>query len=210
MDVLLAAILGYLVGSICWGVVLCKLWRAPNPAKMGSGNVGATNVLRTAGKGAAFLTLMLDAFKGGIIAWFCAWFFGHELPGLAAGLMAVIGHVFPFWLGFRGGKGVATTLGVYLCLLPWLGLAACGIWLLVALLFRYSSLAALLALGFTTTLALIGWLAYRDGSAGMMTISPAFAFMSGLLLVLSLIRHWGNIKRLAAGLEPKISFKSKD
>ena len=156
---------------------------------IGSGNIGATNVLRTGSKGLAALTLLLDGGKGAV----AALVMGHWGAdyALLAGLFAVVGHDFPIWLKFQGGKGVATTIGVLLALAWPVGLIACGVWLATALVFRISSLAALVALAASPLLMV--WLA--DGSR---------AVIAALLALLAFARHYANIRRLLKGEEPKI------
>jgi glycerol-3-phosphate acyltransferase PlsY len=187
-----AAAIGYLLGSIPWGLVLSRLAGHGDIRRIGSGNIGATNVLRSGGKGLAALTLLLDAAKG-ILAVAIARRWG-EAAALAAAGTAVIGHMFPFWLGFRGGKGVATAFGV-LTILAWpVALAAALIWLAVALLCRYSSLAALVAA------------AAAAGVAVAIAETRLAVLVSGIA-VLVVLRHHANIRRLIAGSEGRISFK---
>jgi len=189
-----AAVVGYLAGAIPFGLVLTRLAGKGDIRAIGSGNIGATNVLRTGSKGLAALTLVLDGGKGAAAALVMArW--GTD-PALIAGLFAVIGHNFPVWLRFQGGKGVATTLGVLLALAWPVGLAACATWLAVAAIFRYSSLAALVALAAAPFLSV--WLA-----------SDRVAVIAALLTVLAFVRHHANIRRLLRGEEPKIGAKKE-
>lgn len=179
----------YLIGSIPFGLLLTRWAGLGDIRAIGSGNIGATNVLRTGRKGLAATTLLLDGGKGA----FCvllAWPHGGA-AALTAAAFAVLGHVFPIWLGFKGGKGVATVLGVWLALAWPIGLAACGVWLLMAQIFKYSSLAALVAIG---TMPVIAGLFGMTGAAGV----------GALLAILVFIRHSANIRRLIAGTEPKI------
>ena len=142
---LLAALFGgYLLGSVPFGLVVTRLAGLGDLRTIGSGNIGATNVLRTGRKGLAAATLLLDGGKGAAAVLIAA-LWGPDMA-LTAAFGAVLGHLFPVWLGFKGGKGVATTLGVFLALSPLLGAACCALWLIFAFLFRYSSLAALLSL----------------------------------------------------------------
>mgnify|MGYP000247545230 CR=1 FL=1 len=143
---ILAAALGYLLGSVPFGVVITRALGLGDLRKIGSGNIGATNVLRTGHKGAALATLLLDSGKGAIAVLLARWL-GGEGAALVAGAAAFLGHLFPVWLGFKGGKGVATFLGVMLALAWPVGIAACLTWLGVALTMRISSLAALVAAG---------------------------------------------------------------
>jgi len=192
--VLLAA--GYLLGSIPFGVVIARVASDVDLRRVGSGNIGATNVLRAVGKGAAALTLLGDIGKGALAVGLARWT-GASAPLVAAvGLAAVLGHLFPVWAGFRGGKGVATTLGVVLGAMPIVGGLLLVIWLAVAAITRYSSLAALVA---TATIPLLAWLV--DGR-------PAMIGLSGALLVLVVVRHRENIGRLLAGTEGKIGQKA--
>jgi len=192
---LLTALLAYLAGSIPFGLVLTRLTRAGNLREIGSGNIGATNVLRTGRKGIAAATLILDAAKGAV-AVLIAYRFSLDLA-IIAGLFAVFGHNFPIWLKFKGGKGVATTLGVLLAISWQVGLLAIGTWLLTAALFRYSSLAAVLALAASPVYA---W--YLPGEK--------VTLITAILAVLGIARHHENIRRLVSGAESKISFRKKD
>jgi len=186
----LAAIFGYLLGSIPFGMVLAKVMGLGNLREIGSGNIGATNVLRTGNKKAAALTVLLDAGKGAVAVLLARVLIGEDAAQIA-GLAAFLGHLFPVWLGFRGGKGVATFLGVVLALYWPLGLATCAIWLLVAVIFRYSSLAALMAAGMSPITSLI------------LSYGQVF-FLCIVLAIFVYIRHLANIKRLRAGSEAKI------
>jgi glycerol-3-phosphate acyltransferase PlsY len=191
---LLAALLGgYLFGSLPFGLILTRLAGLGDLRKMGSGNIGATNVLRTGRKDLAALTLLLDAGKGAIAA-LIAKHWGPDAM-LVAGTAAVLGHNFPVWLGFRGGKGVSTTLGTLIAVAWPVGLAACATWLLVAAVFRISSLAALLALAASP---LFAWLYYGDLQLVQFT---------GFLALLAWIRHHANIRRMLKGEEPRIGRK---
>jgi glycerol-3-phosphate acyltransferase PlsY len=200
IPLLVALVGGYGLGAIPFGLVLTKPFGYDLRA-IGSGNIGATNVLRTGRKDLALATLLLDSGKGAIaaaIAWALAPSSAEvdagSLLALAAGFGAVIGHNFPLWLRFKGGKGVATTLGVLL-LTAWpVGVAACLTWLLMAALFRYSSLAALVALCAAPVFAY--WLA-----------TPAHLVVYAVLAVLALVRHHENIARLLRGEESKIGKK---
>lgn len=184
-----AAFGGYFLGAIPFGLILTRLAGHGDIRDVGSGNIGATNVLRTGRKGLAALTLLLDGGKGAA-AVLIANMYGPDMAVLAAG-GALLGHMFPIWLGFRGGKGVATALGIWLALAWPVGLLACATWIAAAALFRYSSLAALLALAASVGYA--WWLA--DPQRGELAI---------FIAVLVWLRHLANIRRLAAGSEPKI------
>lgn len=189
----LAATLGYLLGSIPFGIVMARLFGLGDLRKIGSGNIGATNVLRTGNKPAAFLTMVLDAGKGGIAVLLARWLVAEDAAQVA-GAAAFLGHLFPVWLGFKGGKGVATYLGTLLVLFWPAGLAACALWLLTAGLTRISSLSALVAAALTPVAATV--LGRPDLSA--LTI---------LLGALIFVRHDANIRRLLRGEEPRISRK---
>jgi len=193
IDLALAGIAGYLLGSIPFGLVLTRLAGLGDIRAIGSGNIGATNVLRTGRKGLALATLLLDGGKGAIAA-ALAWAFLGETAGLVAGFAAVLGHNFPVWLKFKGGKGVATTLGVILVTAWPVGLGACGTWLVMAAIFRISSLSALTALALSPVYALL-------------LGKPDHAIMYAGLAVLGFIRHHTNIKRLLKGEEPRIGKK---
>jgi glycerol-3-phosphate acyltransferase PlsY len=189
---LLVAVGGYLLGSIPFGLILSELAGYGDIRRTGSGNIGATNVLRTGNKALALATLVLDGGKGAVAA-LAATRWG-EGASLIAATAAVFGHNFPVWLRFRGGKGVATTLGVLLALAWPAGLLACGVWLATAAAFRFSSLAALAALASAPLLML--WLA-----------DAPRAIVAGLLALLGFARHRANIRRLLRGDEPKIGRK---
>jgi glycerol-3-phosphate acyltransferase PlsY len=194
--VAVAALVGYLLGSIPFGLVLTRLAGLGDIRRIGSGNIGATNVLRTGHKALAAATLLLDGGKGAAAVFLCAPIAGQE-AALAAGFAAVLGHNFPVWLKFKGGKGVATTLGVLLAAAWPVGIGACLTWLIVAAVFRYSSLAALVALAVAP--------AYAWGLSERSVAGLAFA-----LAFLSFIRHHANVRRLIKGEEPKIGAKKTD
>ena len=190
MNVWIALPLGYLLGSIPFGLLLTKAAGGPDVRTIGSGNIGATNVLRTGRKGLAALTLLLDALKGTAAVLIAAVYGGYE-ASLAAGLAAFLGHLFPVWLKFKGGKGVATYIGLLLGVYWPAMLIFCAVWLTVALATRYSSLAALAASALTPpALYLLG----RPGPA-------ALFFVLSLLLW---YMHRTNIRRLMTGTEGKI------
>ncbi|MFT3727056.1 MAG: glycerol-3-phosphate 1-O-acyltransferase PlsY [Terricaulis sp.] len=192
----LAALGGYLLGSIPFGLVLTRAAGLGDIRNIGSGNIGATNVLRTGRKDIALATLVFDAGKAAI-ALLLARFFSNGSPfqiefGLVAGAAAFIGHCFPIWLNFKGGKGVATYFGLLLFGMPPLGIVAGVTWLAVAMIFRFSSLAALAAVTVAPLLAAIGGYSL-----------PELAFLV-LLAGLVYWRHSANIARLRAGTEPRI------
>lgn len=190
---ILWAVIGYGLGSIPFGMVLSKVMNLGDLRKIGSGNIGATNVLRTGNKKAAALTLLLDGGKGAV-AVLLARAFAAEDAAQLAGFAAFLGHCFPVWLGFRGGKGVATFIGTMLAVSWPVGLAACATWLFIAALFRFSSLAALAAAGFAPI-----WSIVLDGGSVLI--------LGVALAVLIYIRHWGNIRRLRNGTESRIGQK---
>jgi len=194
--VIISLIIGYLLGSIPFGLVVTRLAGLGDIRKIGSGNIGATNVLRTGRKDLALLTLLFDLGKAALAALLMKSLFNSETIGYIAGFSAVIGHNFPIWLHFKGGKGVASTLGMMLVLTPWVGIMACLTWLIMAFSFRYSSLSALTALVLAPFYALF-------------LANPAAAVCYTALAVLSVWRHRANIKRLIAGEESKISLKRK-
>jgi len=181
---------GYLCGSIPFGLILTRLAGTPDIRSIGSGNIGATNVLRTGRKGLAAATLLGDALKGTLAVLIVEHFWGRELA-LVAAAGAFLGHLFPAWLGFKGGKGVATYIGLLLGLAWPAALAFCVIWLAVAAFTRYSSLAALVASG---AMPVLLW------GLGMATEAALFA----LLTMLTWIMHRANIARLLQGTEGKI------
>jgi len=188
---LLAAAIGYLLGSIPFGLLVTRLAGLGDIRRIGSGNIGATNVLRTGSKGAAVLTLLLDLDKG-----WAAVVIGQAWGGdaaLAAAGCVVIGHMFPLWLGFRGGKAVATALGVLIALAWPVAVVAALVWLATALLLRYSSLAALVAS------------AAAAGIAPLIADGATAAVIAGIALLI-ILRHHANIRRLIAGTESRISF----
>ena len=189
----LTALLAYLAGSIPFGLVFARLFGLGDLRKIGSGNIGATNVLRTGSKPAAFLTLVLDAGKGGIAVLIARALLADDAAQIA-GLFAFLGHLFPIYLRFQGGKGVATFLGTALALSFPLGLACCATWAVTALIFRYSSLAALVSAVSSPIWAIV--VDYRTS-----------VLLCVLLAQLIFLRHRSNIERLFARTEPKIGQK---
>lgn len=187
---------GYLLGSIPFGLTLSYLFGYGDIRKIGSGNIGATNVLRTGNKLLAFITLILDSGKGAAAVLIVDYFSSYD-AAMVAGIAAIIGHMFPVWLKFKGGKGVATTLGTLIALAPVAGIAVCLVWLFTALVFRYSSLAALIAL---LAAPFAAHIIYDDSK---------LAGISSFIAVLVWIKHRANIKRLVKGEEPKIGKKKK-
>ncbi len=181
---------GYLLGSIPFGLILTRLAGTPDIRSIGSGNIGATNVLRTGRKGLAAATLVGDALKGTVAVLVAYRFYGQDLAILAA-LGAFLGHLFPVWLKFRGGKGVATYIGILLALAWPAAIAFCLIWLALAALTRYSSLAALAA---SIATPFVLWLLDDRQEAQL------FVLLTALLWLM----HWQNIARLLSGTEGKI------
>lgn len=191
----MSLVLGYLLGSIPFGIILTRLSGGPDLRSIGSGNIGATNVLRTGNKKLAALTLLGDMLKGTAAVLLAGALLGGREAGLVAGLGAFLGHLFPVWLRFKGGKGVATFLGILIALKGSIALIFAAIWLSIAYLTRFSSLSALIA-SLLTPLLLLFWV--RDAkAAALMTV----------LAVLLWFMHRENIARLLAGREGKIGQK---
>ncbi|MDP9811752.1 glycerol-3-phosphate acyltransferase PlsY [Rhizobium tibeticum] len=190
---LAAAAIGYLLGSIPFGLILTKAGGLGDLRSIGSGNIGATNVLRTGNKKLAAATLLLDALKASAAAWIVGYFLGDE-AALIAGFFAFIGHLFPVWIGFKGGKGVATYIGTLLGVAPIMVLAFAAVWLAVAFTTRYSSLSALVAM-LVVPVAL--WMLGAEKVAAVMAI----------MTVISYWKHKTNISRLISGTESKIGAK---
>jgi glycerol-3-phosphate acyltransferase PlsY len=195
---LAALVLGYLLGSIPFGLVLTRLAGTQDIRAIGSGSIGATNVLRTGRKGLAAVTLVCDVLKGTAAVLLGAWLFGHD-PALVAGLGAFLGHLFPVWLRFKGGKGVATYVGILIGIAvlgaSWIPLVTfAALWLAVAAVTRYSSLAALIASAATPAVL---W------ATGSMREAWLFVVLTALVFLM----HRANIARLIDGSEGKISFR---
>lgn len=197
-SLILAALLGYLLGSIPFGLVLTRYVGGIDLRTVGSGNIGATNVLRTGRKDLALATLVLDSGKAAIALMLARAAFG-DVAGLTAGAAAFVGHCYPVWLKFNGGKGVATFFGLLLAGLPLVGITAGATWILMALAFRFSSLAALAAA------AVAPIIAYLLADPALAKIESGFCVF---LAVLIFWRHRGNIQRLATGQEPRIGAKT--
>lgn len=186
-------VIGYLLGSVPFGMVLARVMNLGNLREIGSGNIGATNVLRTGNKKAAALTLILDAGKGAAALLLARMFAGEDAAQLA-GLAAMFGHCYPVWLKFAGGKGVATFLGILLALAFPVGAACCAAWLVGALVTRTSSMGALVAAASSTFF--------------MVFLGAPTALVMGIILTLLIFwRHRANISRIRAGTEPKIGKK---
>lgn len=192
-----AVVGAYLLGSVPFAVIVSRLFGLADPRSYGSGNPGATNVLRSGNKAAAIITLLGDAAKGWL-AVFLAKHYGMSSAVVALVALAVFfGHIFPLFLKFKGGKGVATAAGVLLALDWVLGLAVLGVWLLTAFVSRYSSLGALLAAASAPMLAGMMW-----GAIGQ-------TLAVGVMSMALIIKHWANLERLLTGTEPKIGAKKK-
>ncbi|WP_298850749.1 glycerol-3-phosphate 1-O-acyltransferase PlsY [uncultured Ruegeria sp.] len=184
------AVLGYLMGSIPFGMLLARAMGLGNLREIGSGNIGATNVLRTGNKAAAALTLVFDAAKGAAAVLIARAYAGEDAAQVAA-FMTFLGHCFPMWLGFRGGKGVATFLGLWLALDWRVGIACCLSWVVAAAIWRISSVGALAAAALSTTWVLV--------------LTNGQTFILGIILTLLIYwRHSTNVARIKAGTEPKI------
>ena len=192
LNLLICAVLGYLLGSVPFAVIVSRAFRLADPRSFGSGNPGATNVLRSGSKKAAALTLLGDAAKGWLAMFVAARVGAGDTAIAVAGLAAFLGHVFPFTLKFRGGKGVATALGVLLGFSAALAGITAAIWLSVVLITRYSSLAALAAAA--TAPVLTAWLLGRTETTILV------GAMCGVLI----LRHRGNIRKLLAGTESRV------
>lgn len=190
---LVVAIGAYLLGSVPFGIVITRALGLGDLRQIGSGNIGATNVLRTGNKGAALATLVLDAGKGGLAVALARLVAGEDAAQLAA-LCSFLGHLYPVWLGFRGGKGVATFLGTLLVLDWRVGAACCATWALTAALTRISSLSALVAAALSSFWLVI----FHDGRMLLLTVA---------LTVLIYFKHWANLERIKAGTEPRIGQK---
>lgn len=206
---------GYLLGSVPFGLILTRLAGYGDIRAIGSGNIGATNVLRTGNRKLAALTLLLDGGKGAAAVLLAQAVMTYD-AGLWAAFGAFLGHLFPVWLKFKGGKGVATTLGILLALQPLLGLAACAVWLAMAVTFRYSSLAALTAIGLSPLMALplagqSDSYTEPDGST-VMLMNRHNEYLPQLCAFFALLvfyKHKENIRRLLKGEEPKIGKKKE-
>ena len=197
----LMAIGGYLLGSIPFGVVITRAAGAGDVRNIGSGNIGATNVLRTGRKDLALATLLLDAGKGAAALLIARWLFHSDVAGAIAGGAAFFGHLFPVWLKFKGGKGVATFFGLLIAAHWPLGLMAGATWLIVAFVLRYSSLAALIAAALAPIYALLPL-----PGVGLPVAMPIL-ILSVVTAVLIWIRHSENIGRLLKGAEPRLGAK---
>jgi len=199
MTTLIFVVCAYLLGSVSFAVLMSKAFGLADPRTYGSGNPGATNVLRSGKKAAAVLTLLGDAAKGWLAVFLAIKFAPHDGDGLLmvalVALAVFLGHVFPIFLKFQGGKGVATALGVLLALSGWMGLAVLGTWLLVAVVFRYSSLSALIAAIAAPVYAML------------FHLRPELVLATAIMSMLLIWRHKNNIQKLMMGKESKIGSK---
>jgi glycerol-3-phosphate acyltransferase PlsY len=194
---LVSIIISYLLGAVPFGLMFSKLFSDVDVRTIGSGNIGATNVLRAAGKNAAVLTLLADGLKGLIPVLVVNRIFQNDAVTALSGAAAVLGHVFPIYLKFKGGKGVATSYGVVLAVAPWIGIVCLVVWALVAFIWRYSSLSALIAF------ACYPVLTFFSGSPPSKPYGLLSLFMFGMIYY----RHRENIRRLLSGTEPRIGGK---
>ena len=197
----LVAVAGYLLGSIPFGVVITRAAGTGDVRNIGSGNIGATNVLRTGRKDLALATLVLDAGKGAVALLLARWLIGGDVAPAIAGGAAFLGHLFPVWLRFKGGKGVATFFGLMIAAWWPLGLLAGATWLIVAFGLRYSSLAALIAALLTPVYALS-----PVPALGLPVVQPVL-ILSAFTAILIWVRHNENIGRLLKGAEPRLGSK---
>ena len=197
----LVVLAAYLLGSIPFALVASRFFGLADPRSYGSKNPGATNVLRSGHRGAAIVTLVGDSGKGWLAVFLASHYSdANDLAGYTVGLVALavfFGHLYPVFLRFRGGKGVATAAGVLLAINPWLGLATLATWLLIALTLRYSSLAALVAAAAAPLYALLMW----GGDALVLVVA--------IIAVALIAKHWQNLQRLMAGSEPRIGAAKK-
>ncbi|WP_093340229.1 MULTISPECIES: glycerol-3-phosphate 1-O-acyltransferase PlsY [unclassified Variovorax] len=206
LPTLIAIVASYLLGSLSFAVIVSRALGMADPRSYGSKNPGATNVLRSGNKGAALATLLLDAIKGWVPVfvirhWGAQWGLDDGVAAVA-GVAAFLGHLYPVFFGFQGGKGVATAAGVLVGIAPWLGLATGATWLIIAVFFRYSSLSSLVAAFFAPAYYLIG-----GGIAWPLSRTALVAII--VMSLLLIWRHRENIRRLAAGTESKLGSKKK-
>jgi glycerol-3-phosphate acyltransferase PlsY len=194
---ILAVLLSYLIGAVPFGIFFGRIFSNVDVRSVGSGNIGATNVLRAAGKKAAVMTLLADCLKGLLPVLAVKFIFRDDTITGLTGAAAVLGHTYPVYLAFKGGKGVATSFGVVLAAAPWIGLACLITWLIVALIWRYSSLSALFAF------AMFPMITFSTHSDSRPPLGILSLFVFGMIYY----KHRENIKRLLAGTEPKIGQK---
>ncbi len=194
---LLSFAISYLIGAVPFGLIFTKYFSNVDVRTIGSGNIGATNVLRASGKKAAIFTLLADCLKGFLPVLIVQSLFSDDLATALTGAATVLGHIFPVYLKFKGGKGVATSFGVVLAVAPLIGLACIIVWLLAAFLWRYSSLSALIAF------ACYPIITFSTSFVSRKPLAALSLFIFGMMYY----RHRENIKRLIAGMEPKIGSK---
>ncbi len=199
MALLIAVITAYLIGSVSFAVIVSRAYRLPDPREYGSGNPGATNVLRSGRKSAAVLTLLGDSIKGWLAVFVAGQWMsdGTEMAMALAAVAVILGHMVPVFHGFKGGKGVATALGVLLALSPYLGLGVLTTWIIIAVFFRYSSLAALISALFAVFFTLI-----------LFNVAHPFFFAVVVIAALLIWRHRSNIRNLLEGKESKLGAKA--
>jgi len=202
MDLAIAAVFGYLLGSIPFGLLITRAAGLGDVRKIGSGNIGATNVLRTGRRELAAATLVLDAAKGAAAVLIARYFWGSD-AAVVAGVAAFLGHCFPVWLGFKGGKGVATYIGLLFGWVWPVGIVFCLVWLLIAVTQKISSLSAITA-AFTAPIFVYVAGLYLDWVDG-----PKLAAVTAVLALLLIFNHRENLGRLIAGTEPKIGSEKK-
>ncbi len=194
-------LVAYLLGSIPFGLVIVKLREGRDIRSAGSGNIGAANVARVVGLAAGAMTLLFDAAKGYLAVWIAARFTEENITGMVvAGLAAIVGHLFPVWLGFRGGRGVATGAGVFLAICWSAVMTALVLWIVVVSFWRYVSLGSIAA---AASLPLLIYLLYAPRHAPPLTVSLG----TTLAAVMIILKHWPNIKRLIAGTENRLTFR---
>jgi glycerol-3-phosphate acyltransferase PlsY len=194
---LLSVAVSYLIGAVPFGLIFTKYFSNVDVRTIGSGNIGATNVLRASGKKAAILTLLADGLKGLLPVLIVQFLFNDDLTTALTGIATVLGHIFPIYLKFKGGKGVATSFGVVLAVAPLIGLVCIIVWLLAAFLWKYSSLSALIAF------ACYPIITFSTSFGSRKPLAALSLFIFGMMYY----RHRENIKRLIAGMEPKIGSK---
>lgn len=197
IQTLLIVILAYLVGSIPFAIIASRLFGLADPRSYGSGNPGATNVLRSGHKGAALVTLLGDLLKGWVVVWGTQTLFSSPNTTALAALAVFLGHLFPVFIGFKGGKGVATALGILLALAPWLGLATLATWLIVLIFFRMSSLSAMVSAVFAPAY-------YALGDHIAWQVLTPYLWVILIISACLLYRHRANMVRILRGTETKV------
>lgn len=197
LTLLLLAVIAYFLGSVPFGLLFARLFARADIRQVGSGNIGATNVTRVAGPLPGILTLLLDAGKGALAVIIAGRATGHDATAMMVAAIAVlIGHCYPIWLHFKGGKGVATGLGVFTALAPWAGLSALALFIIVAITWRFASLASIAA---AASMPLFVYLFWAPGHAPPIVVTFGTLFATGLVIV----KHDTNLQRLVEGTEPR-------